>query len=298
MSSSILVATLIADPEGERLSEATLDKAAQALRGIERRRLLDEGVAADVVFTGEIGPKRAALEADFADEPVDVIVQPLAGRQKRLLVADMDSTLIGQECVDELAAYAGVGQRVEAITERAMRGEIAFEPALRERVALLAGLPESVIAEVLRDRITLNPGARTLSLTMRARGARVAIVSGGFRRFTRAIAERIGADEDRANELEIVDGKLTGKVVEPVLGQDAKLGALYEIAVKMGLPLADTMAVGDGANDLSMLLAAGLGVAYRAKPTVAASAQTRIDHGDLTALLYAQGITREEFVEG
>jgi phosphoserine phosphatase len=297
MSSSILVATLIADPAVERLSETTLDLAAQALRGIERRRWLDEGVAADLVFSGEFEPKRAALEAAFAGEPVDVIVQPLAGREKRLLVADMDSTLIGQECVDELAAYAGVGAHVAAITERAMSGEIAFEPALRERVALLAGLPESVIAEVLRDRITLNTGAKTLARTMRARGARVAIVSGGFRQFTRAIAERLGADDDRANELAIADGKLTGKAVEPILGQGAKLAALTEIAAEMGLSLADTMAVGDGANDLAMLLAAGLGVAYRAKPKVAAAAHARIDHGDLTALLYAQGIRRKEFVE-
>ena len=298
MPSSILVATLIADPARDRLSEARVDRAAQALRGIERRRWLDQGVAADLIFTGELEPKRAALEADFAGEPVDVIVQPVEGREKRLLVADMDSTLIGEESVDELAASAGVGARVAAITERAMLGEIAFEPALRERVALLGGLPESVIEDVLRDRITLNPGARTLTQTMRARGARVAIVSGGFRQFTRAIAARIGADEDRANELATAAGKLTGKVVEPVLGQDAKLTALKEIAANMGLPLAATLAVGDGANDLSMLEAAGLGVAYRAKPGVAAAAHARVDHGDLTALLFAQGIARKDFVGG
>jgi phosphoserine phosphatase len=295
-SSSILVATLIADPARERLSEARVDRAAQALRGIESRRWLDEDAAADLVFTGEIELKRAALEADFAGEPVDVIVQPVEGREKRLLVADMDSTLIGEESVDELAVYAGVGAHVAAITQRAMQGEIAFAPALRERVALLAGLPESVIEDVLRDRITLNRGARTLTQTMRARGGRVAIVSGGFRQFTRAIAARIGADEDRANELATAGGKLTGKVVEPVLGQDAKLMALKEIAANMGLPLAATLAVGDGANDLSMLEAAGLGVAYRAKPGVAAAAHARVDHGDLTALLFAQGIARKDFV--
>jgi phosphoserine phosphatase len=298
MSSSIFAATLIADAAKAPLSEAAVDRAAQALGGVERRRWLDEGIAADLVFTGEIEPKRAALEATFSGEPVDVIVQPLAGREKRLLVADMDSTLIGQECLDELAAHAGVGARVAAITERAMRGEIVFEPALRERLALLAGLPESVIEEVLATRITLSPGAKTLARTMRATGARVIIVPGGFRQFTRAIAERLSADEDRANTLEIVDGRLTGKAVEPILGQDAKLAALREIAAAMGLSLAETMAVGDGANDLAMLEAAGLGVAYRAKPKVAAAAAARVDHGDLTALLFAQGIKRKDFVEG
>jgi phosphoserine phosphatase len=296
--SSVLVATLVADPVKEPLSEATLDRAAQALRGVERRRWLDEGAAADLVFTGDLKPKRAALEEALADEPVDVIVQPLARRVKRLLVADMDSTLIGQECVDELAAFAGVGGRVAAITERAMRGDVAFAPALRERVALLTGLAETVIDKVLRDRITLNPGARTLARTMRANGAYVVIVSGGFRQFTRAIRERIGADEDRANTLTIEGGKLAGKVVEPILGQDAKLGALEEIAAAKGLTLDDTLAVGDGANDLPMLQAAGLGVAYRAKPKVAANAHARVEHGDLTALLYAQGFARQDFVEG
>jgi phosphoserine phosphatase len=296
--SSVLVATLIADPAKAPLSEATLDRGAQALRGVERRRWLDEGVAADLVFTGALETKRVALEGALAGEPVDVIVQPLARRSKRLLVADMDSTLIGQECVDELAASAGVGERVAAITERAMRGEIAFAPALRERVALLAGLPESVIDDVLRDRITLNPGARTLARTMRASGACVVIVSGGFRQFTRAIRERIGADEDRANTLLIEGGKLTGKVIEPILGQDAKLNALKEIAAAMELELDDTLAVGDGANDLPMLQAAGLGIAYRAKPRVAASAHARVEHADLTALLYAQGFARTDFVEG
>ena len=296
--SSVLVATLVANRAKKPLSEATLDRAAQALNGVERRRWLDEGVAADLIFTGELAPKRAALEAVFADEPVDVIVQPAARRAKRLLVADMDSTLIGQECVDELAAFAGVGDRVAALTERAMQGEIAFSPALRERVALLAGLPETVIDRVLNDRITLNPGARTLAQTMRANGAYVVIVSGGFRQFTRAIRERIGADEDRANTLMIEDGRLTGAVIEPILGQDAKLNALKEIAGAMRLALDETLAVGDGANDLPMLRAAGLGVAYRAKPKVAAAAHARIEHADLTALLYAQGVARKDFVEG
>ena len=210
----------------------------------------------------------------------------------------MDSTLIGQECVDELADFAGVGARVAAITERAMRGEVAFAPALRERVALLAGLPETIIGAVLKDRITLTPGARTLVRTMRSNGAYVAIVSGGFRQFTGAIRERLGADEDRANTLVVDGGKLTGKVIEPILGQEAKLAALKEIAAAMGVSLEDALAVGDGANDLPMVKAAGLGVAYRAKPKVAAGADARVEHTDLTALLYAQGFARTDFVEG
>jgi phosphoserine phosphatase len=298
MSSSVLVATLIADPERAPLSDARIDRAALALGGIERRRWLDEGVAADLVFVGNVEDKRAALEAHFDGEPVDTIVQPLAGREKALLVADMDSTLIGQECVDELAALVGLGEHVAAIPERAMRGEIDFEPALRERVALLSGLPVDVIEDVLESRIELNPGAHALARTMRARGARVVIVSGGFRQFTSAVGALIGADEDRANTLETADGKLTGKVVEPILGRAAKREALIAIAAGMGVPLDRTLAVGDGANDLAMLSAAGLGVAYRAKPQVAAAAHARIDHADLTALLYAQGIARKDFVEG
>jgi phosphoserine phosphatase len=298
MLSSAVVATLIADPARLRLSDAHIARVAQGVGGFDSQRWLDEGVAADLAFSAPLDAVRAALGEALADEPVDVIVQTASHRAKRLLVADMDSTLIGQEGVDELAAVAGVGDRVAVITERAMRGEIAFEPALRERVKLLAGLSESAIADVLRDRITLNPGARTLARTMRARGAYVAIVSGGFRQFTRAIRDRIGADEDRANILAIEGGKLTGKVIEPILGHDAKLGALHAIAAAKGLALAETLAVGDGANDLAMLQAAGLGVAYRAKPKVAANADARIDHADLTALLYAHGIPRKDFVEG
>jgi phosphoserine phosphatase len=292
-----LVATLVADPARTRLSDAGLDALAQAVPGFARRAWLDEAVAADLFFEAELEGAKAALAEALRGEPVDVIVQPPKGRRKRLMVADMDSTLIGQECIDELAIVAGIGARVAAITERAMRGEVAFEPALRERVGLLAGLPAGVIDDVLRDRITLNPGARTLARTMRANGSRIAIVSGGFRQFTSAIAEQIGADEDRANILAIADGRLTGAVVEPVLGQDAKLEALRDMAAASGLELAQTLAVGDGANDLAMLRAAGLGVAYRAKPKVAAAAAARIDHADLTALLYAQGYRREAFVD-
>ena len=297
MPSSVLVATLVAAAEAAPLSDARIDEAALALGGVERRCWLDEGRAADLVVTGRLAEKRAVLAAHFAGQAVDAIVQPLAGREKKLIVADMDSTLIGQECVDELAAVVGLGEQVAAITERAMRGEIEFEPALRERVALLKGLPLGVIDDVLESRIELNPGARTLSRTMRARGARVVVVSGGFRQFTAAVAALIGADEDRANTLKTAEGKLTGEVEEPILGKDAKRAALVEIAAGMGLSLSDTLAVGDGANDLAMLSAAGLGVAYRAKPEVAAAADARVDHSDLTALLYAQGVPRAAFVE-
>jgi phosphoserine phosphatase len=210
----------------------------------------------------------------------------------------MDSTMIRQECIDELADYVGLKAHVAAITERAMRGDIAFERALRERVALLEGLPISVIEEVLRDRIRLTPGGKTLVATMRANGAVTCMVSGGFTLFTDRIAAMIGFDKSRANRLTLVDGhKLAGKVADPVFGRDGKRAALIELRQDLGLAKNDTMAIGDGANDLDMILEAGLGVAYHAKPKIAATAPARIDHGDLTALLYVQGYRREEFVE-
>jgi phosphoserine phosphatase len=218
-------------------------------------------------------------------------------RRKKLFVADMDSTMIEQECIDELADLVGLKARVAAITERAMRGEIEFEPALRERVALLKGLPASVIDEVIEKRIRLMPGARALVMTMRAHGAYTCLVSGGFTLFTGRIAALIGFDENRANKLVIESGKLTGRIEEPILGRKAKLEALKALTARLKLDPADTLAAGDGANDIPMIEAAGLGVAYRAKPAVAAAAQARIDHGDLSALLYLQGYRREEFVK-
>jgi phosphoserine phosphatase len=209
----------------------------------------------------------------------------------------MDSTMIGQECIDELADFAGLKAHVAAITERAMRGEIAFEPALRERVALLKNMPVSVVDEVLAKRITPTPGGRELVMTMRAHGAYTCLISGGFTLFTNAVAARIGFQENRANELKVLDGKLTGEVAEPILGRAAKLATLIELRESFDLDQIDTLVTGDGANDLGMIEAAGLGVAYHAKPAVAAAAAARIDHGDLTALLYAQGYRREEFVE-
>jgi len=225
-------------------------------------------------------------------------VQPQAFRRKKLFLADMDSTMIGQECIDELADYAGLKAHVAGITERAMRGEIEFEPALRERVALLRGLPVSVIDEVLKQRIKLTPGGRELVATMRAHGAWTCLISGGFSLFTNAVAGMIGFQENRANELMVEDGKLTGEVLEPILGRAVKLATLTELRESFDLDNIDTLVVGDGANDLGMIESAGLGVAYHAKPAVAAVAAARIDHGDLTALLYAQGYRREEFVGG
>ncbi|MGV8954852.1 MAG: phosphoserine phosphatase SerB, partial [Cypionkella sp.] len=216
-------------------------------------------------------------------------------RRKRLLIADMDSTMIQQECIDELADEAGVGAHVAGITARAMNGELEFDAALRERVGLLQGLPERVIAEVIRDRITLMPGARALVTTMKAQGGYAALVSGGFTAFTGAIAAVLGFDEHRANTLIIKDGVLTGEVGAPILGRAAKVQALDEISARLGITLAEAIAVGDGANDLGMLGRAGAGVALHAKPAVQAECDMRVNHGDLTALLFLQGYTREEF---
>ena len=294
------VATLISDPAATALDQAALARARAILPAPAEPRWLAERLAADLPFspTGENDNRACAarLREALADRPIDVVVQPNGERRKRLLIADMDSTMIGQECVDELADRVGLKARVAAITERAMRGDIAFAPALRERVALLAGLPVSTIAEVIAERINLTAGGRTLVATMRANGAYTCLISGGFTLFAERIAGMLGFDESRANKLVLADGRLAGKVEEPILGREAKLAALKDLTARLGLTPDATLAVGDGANDLAMLLAAGLGVAYHAKPLVAAQAQARIDHGDLTALLYLQGYRREDFV--
>ena len=259
---------------------------------------LDRGTAAE--FAIESPP------ADFDEvwvqldgRGLDLAVQPTAGRRKAVLLADMDSTMIGQECIDELADMAGVGQRVAAITARAMNGELDFHEALIARVALLEGLPETVIAQVLETRITLAAGGPTLVATMKANGAWTALVSGGFTDFTGPVADRLGFDEQRANVLLSDErGRLSGRVALPILGREAKVEALHEITAARGLTPADAIAVGDGANDLGMLQLAGTGVALHAKPVVAAQAPVRINHGDLTALLYLQGYGRDEFVAG
>lgn len=229
---------------------------------------------------------------------VDLLLQPAQGRRKKMLLADMDSTMIRQECIDELAEEAGVGGHVKEITVRAMNGELDFESALLERVALLRGLSERVITKVLESRITLMPGGLELVSTMRANGAHTALVSGGFTAFTGHVAGILGFDETRANTLLIEAGRLIGDVAYPILGRAAKVTALEEITARLGIASADVIAVGDGANDLGMLGRAGAGVALHAKPSVAAQCDLRVNHGDLTALLYLQGYPRGAFTTG
>jgi phosphoserine phosphatase len=229
------------------------------------------------------------------DMGVDLVMVPTEGRRKKMLLADMDSTMIQQECIDELADEAGVGERVKDITARAMNGELDFDGALKERVGLMAGLDAAVIDKVLAERITLMPGGAALLATMKAQGAYAALVSGGFTAFTAKVAGTLGFDENRANSLLIADGKLTGEVGMPILGKQAKVDALEQITARLGLTDEDVLAVGDGANDLGMLTRAGLGVALHAKPTVAAQCDVRINHSDLTALLFVQGYSRDDF---
>jgi phosphoserine phosphatase len=295
-----LVATLICHPANPALDSTVVDGARAILNEAGPAHWLFDEVAVDIPFASDepVAAIVKRLTQARGDLPIDVVVQPRIDRRKKLFLADMDSTMIGQECVDELADFAGLKAHVAGITERAMRGEIAFEPALRARVALLKGLAVGVVDEVLKQRITLTPGSRELVATMRAHGAYTCLISGGFTLFTNAIAAMVGFQENRANELKVLGGKLTGEVAEPILGRAAKLATLIELRESFDLDNLDTLAVGDGANDLGMIEAAGLGVAYHAKPAVAAAAAARIDHGDLTALLYAQGYRREEFVGG
>jgi phosphoserine phosphatase len=298
-----LVATLICNPADPALDSTVVDGARALLTNAGTAQWLFHEVAVDIPFEGPLASEdiraiATRLRQARGDLPIDIVVQPQAFRRKKLLLADMDSTMIGQECIDELADYAGLKAHVAAITERAMRGEIEFEPALRERVALLKGIQVSVVDEVLKQRITPTPGGRELVATMRAHGAYTCLISGGFTLFTNAVAAMLGFDENRANELLVRDGQLTGEVKEPILGRAAKLATLVELRESFDLDDIDTLAVGDGANDLDMIQHAGLGVATHAKPAVAAAAAARIDHGDLTALLYAQGYRRDEFVGG
>jgi phosphoserine phosphatase len=289
---------LISSPARPAVDDAAVRAARAVLPDPAAPLVLARSIAVDIPFGGAGEPRALTerLRQALAGAPLDVAVQPLADRRKRLFLTDMDSTMIDQECIDELADYVGLKPRVAAITERAMRGEIEFEPALRERVQLLRGLPVSAIEEVIDKRITLMPGGRALVATMRANGAHTCLVSGGFTLFTEKIAARLGFDEQRANRLVIEGGKLAGRVEEPILGRDGKLAALNDLMRRLRLHREETLVAGDGANDVPMIEAAGLGVAFRAKPVLAAAARARIDHGDLTALLYLQGYRRDEFI--
>jgi phosphoserine phosphatase len=294
-----LVLTLVAPPNAGAFSVNLREVfASVGARGKESRKLdAGEGAATDVILEADdLMAVRAALEAPMADQQLDWCLQTLEGRKKRLLIADMDSTIINVECLDELADFAGLKAEISAITERTMRGELPFEAALRERVAMLKGLPVTALQQTYDERVRLNPGARTLVRTMAANGARCVLVSGGFSFFTSRVAQAALFQAHRGNTLGEADGLLTGTVGEPILGREAKLEALKEEAAAKQLPLSATLAIGDGANDLAMIEAAGLGVAYHAKPIVAAQADARVDHTDLTTLLYFQGYSAEAFV--
>jgi phosphoserine phosphatase len=289
----MFIATLLTNPATPKLDRATVESLRNAWGGGDAI-WLNPAIAAE--FPIEAMPaNRWDVWEGLQALGIDLVVQPSVIRRKRLLLADMDSTMIQQECIDELADAAGVGPHVAGITARAMNGELDFDDALRERVALLKGLPATIIEQVFINRITLMPGGPTLVKTMKAHGARAALVSGGFSEFTSRVADILGFDEHRANLLHIENGQLTGTVAEPILGREAKVTALREIATQMGITPADVLAVGDGANDLGMLGLAGAGVALHAKPSVATQCDIRINHGDLTALLYIQGYTIQDF---
>ncbi|MEP4249677.1 phosphoserine phosphatase SerB [Tateyamaria sp.] len=289
----MFVCTLLTSPSKPSLDPALVESLRNAWGGGDAQWLaVDEAVA----FSLNVMPDNQwEVWADVQKLGVDLVITPLAGRRKAMLLADMDSTMIQQECIDELADVAGVGDRVKSITARAMNGELNFEAALRERVELLKDLPESVISEVLATRITYMPGGAVLLATMKRDGAYAALVSGGFTAFTSAVAGHLGFDENRANTFIVEDGVLTGDVGMPILGQQAKVDALEEITARLGLESSQVLAVGDGANDLGMLGRAGMGVALHAKPSVAAQCDVRVNFGDLTALLYLQGYAKSEF---
>jgi len=295
------VLTLIGNPDGPALTADDESRTTRALAAMGATKLaadwLAAGHALDLAFeSAEPEPAAAAVRAAFAGLAVDIVAQPAAGRRKRLLVADMDSTIIDVESIDEIAAFVGRRAEVARITELAMRGKLEFAAALKRRAQMLAGLEVGRLEEAYRERVHLTPGASALVRTMRADGAFTALVSGGFAFFTARVAAEVGFDHFEANELDIVDGRLTGRVKEPIRGRDAKHDALESLATARQLEPSQTLAVGDGANDIDMLKAAGLGVAYHAKAEVARAAAARIDHADLTALLYLQGYREEDLI--
>ena len=294
----MFVATLIA--AGKLTDEVVregIDRLAATGHDVGAPHWIDEGDAADIVFQGSLVSARTEL-AKMDHGALDIVVQPLGDRTKKLIIADMDSTMITVECIDELADYAGIKPQIAAITQRAMRGEIDFGAALAERVGLLGGMAESVLAECRMERVRLTRGARTLVQTMKAQGAHAVLVSGGFLPFAGPVAEAIGFDKVIANDLEIDAGKLTGTVREPIVDADTKLNTLRAEAEAFGLALAETLAVGDGANDIPMIAAAGLGIGYHPHPAAAEAADAAIRHHDLTALLWAQGYPRRSWVMG
>lgn len=287
------VATLLTAPSARNLDAALLDSLRNAWGGGDVQWLAADEAAEFPLAS--LPDNQWDVWADLQGMGVDLIVQPIKDRKKKMLLADMDSTMIQQECIDELADEAGVGERVKDITARAMNGELDFEGALTERVGLLKGLPEAIIGKVLAERITFMPGGKALVGTMRANGGYAALVSGGFTAFTAKVAAELGFDENHANTLLMENGHLSGDVQRPILGRQAKVDQLEKITTKLGIAESDVIAVGDGANDLGMLGRAGTGVALHAKPSVAAECEVRINHGDLTALLYVQGYAKDEF---
>jgi phosphoserine phosphatase len=293
------VVTILTSPDKGGLADDHLKAARAALDALggetAKPRWLDEGVAADIPMA-ELDLDQAAAAARHAlgDAPFDVVAQHAEGRRKKLLIADMDSTIVTSETLDDLAAHAGLKDKIAAITARAMNGELDFEQALRERVGMLGGLPIAALEDTYAET-RLTPGAETAVRTMVAHGAHCLLVSGGFTFFTERVAAACGFHGTVANRLEIVDGAMTGQVLSPIVDKDTKLATLTAEAARLGLPLTASAAIGDGANDLPMVLAAGLGVAFHAKPVVAAQARVQVNHGDLTALLYIQGYTRADF---
>ncbi|MBN8844920.1 MAG: phosphoserine phosphatase SerB [Sphingomonadales bacterium] len=294
----MFVATLIAAGKlTDEVVREAIDRLDATGHDVGAPHWLDEHDAADIVFQGSLVSAREEL-AKMDHGALDVVVQPLGDRTKKLIIADMDSTMITVECIDELADYAGIKDQVAAITAKAMRGEVDFRGALTERVALLGGMAEGVLTECRMERVRLTRGARTLVQTMKAHGAYSVLVTGGFSAFAGPVGEAIGFDKVVANELLIEGGKLTGTVGEPIVDSSMKLETLKSEAAKHGLPLAETLAVGDGANDIPMITSAGLGIGYHPHPAAAEAADAAIRHHDLTALLWAQGYPRRSWVLG